>query len=157
MRQEDALLVIVGWLRDRRPNPDGLTFFGYDIYIPNLIHSYLRRNQPHPDSLQNRVTPHNNRTEEDRLVDKLFPLFADAAWELCRRGIIRPGVHARLAQGTDEGNAGSGFSVTEFGRKWLQENSKIRLCQLSQSDMQNCCHHIEVASELAFTSGLSKQ
>jgi len=91
MRQEDALLVIVDWLRYRRPsNADRLPFFGYDLYIPTLIHLYLRDSNTDSHKLQKRVDPLSNRIEEDRLVDEMFPLFADAAWELCRRGIIRP-------------------------------------------------------------------
>jgi len=50
----------------------------------------------------------------------LFPIFADAAWELCRRGILRPGVREHQAQAVDEG----GFSITKFGVEWLKERQE---------------------------------
>lgn len=50
-----------------------------------------------------------------------MPVFFAAGWELCRRGILRPGVNEYGAQATDQGNAGSGYSITPFGRQWLAE------------------------------------
>jgi hypothetical protein len=114
MRQEEALLVIVGWLRDGSPGPrTEYSHYGYDLYIPTLIRWYLRSRPPRLDQF-----------EEQRRTEELFSVFADAAWALCRRGIIRPGVHRHGAQVTDEGSGGSGFSVTTFGRKWLEEEEK---------------------------------
>src|SRR5437879_1783839 len=104
MRQEDALLVIVGWLRDDRPgSPLEYPRHGYDLYLPTLICWYLR-NQ----------SPRSNPYEEDSRLTELFSIFADAAWELCRRGILRPGVSEYNAQVTAQGSGGSGFSVTKF-------------------------------------------
>ena len=110
MRQEEVLLVIVGWLRDGRlGSPMEYSHYGYDFYLPTLIRWYLRT-QPHL----------TGQLKEHRLKE-LFPIFADAAWALCRRGILRPGVREYGAQVTDEGSGGSGFSITQFGRKWLEE------------------------------------
>jgi hypothetical protein len=47
-----------------------------------------------------------------------------AAWELCRRGILRPGINAYGAQATDAGGSGEGYSITPFGRQWLAEADK---------------------------------
>ena len=44
-----------------------------------------------------------------------------AAWELCRRGILRPGVRQYQEQATPGGSAGDGYSITPFGRQWLAE------------------------------------
>jgi hypothetical protein len=110
MRQEDALLVIVKWLRAGRPGRrEDYSHYGYDLYISTLIRWYLREQPTRLDQFQ-----------EAHGVDELFPIFADAAWELCRRGILRPGVRAYQAQAVDEG----GFSVTKFGVKWLEESQE---------------------------------
>jgi len=114
MRQEDALLVIVGWLRDSRPgSPTEYSHYGYDLYLPTLIRYYLRTQTTRLDQF-----------EEHHRREELFPIFADAAWALCRRGILRPGVREYRGQVTDEGSGGSGFSVTTFGRKWLEEEQE---------------------------------
>jgi hypothetical protein len=49
------------------------------------------------------------------------PVFLNAAWELSRRGILRPGIRRMNTQSTDEGSAGHGYSITSFGRQWLAE------------------------------------
>jgi len=113
MRQEEALLVIVRWLRDGRPgSPMEYSHFGYDLFVPTLIRWYLRTRSP------------RDPEKEELQIKELFPYFADAAWALCRRGILRPGVHEYYAQVTDAGSGGSGFSITEFGRKWLTEEQE---------------------------------
>ena len=65
----------------------------------SFIQDYVEATQPRLDQIQ-----------IARLCDELFPIFANAAWTLCRRGILRPGVSRHLAQATDQGSAGSGFS-----------------------------------------------
>lgn len=112
MRQEEALTIIVNWLGGR-PGSSELSHFGYDLYLPNLIRWYLRSEPEQRDQFG-----------EQRCLDELFPIFADAAWELCIMGILRPGIRKRGAQVTDEGNGGSGFSVTNFGRAWLTKDRK---------------------------------
>jgi hypothetical protein len=44
--------------------------------------------------------------------------FYDAAWELCRIGILRPGQSAPM--GGSGNSQGDGFSLTEFGRGWVK-------------------------------------
>ena len=108
MREEDAIRILVDWFQ--RNCPGEMSHYGYDVYLPNLIRwHYRNQNKPYGQS------------EEHKHLKTLFPVFADAAWELCRRGVLRPGVREHGAQVTDEGSAGSGFSVTPFGRKWIDE------------------------------------
>jgi hypothetical protein len=45
-------------------------------------------------------------------------------WELCRRGILRPGIKAYRRQSTEEGNAGNGYSLTLRGKDWIQESGQ---------------------------------
>jgi hypothetical protein len=111
MTEEDALLTIVNWFRSG--SPGGFSNYGYDLYLPNVIRWYLIEEKPELRGSSMELEPK---------VPPLFPFFANAAWELCRRGILRPGVKAYNTQSTNEGSAGSGFSVTTFGKQWLSES-----------------------------------
>lgn len=51
----------------------------------------------------------------EHLGREVSPIFLEAGWELCRRGILRPGVKAAGAQSIDEG----GYSLTTYGKEWL--------------------------------------
>jgi hypothetical protein len=62
--------------------------------------------------------------EQDSKLHELMPHFYAAAWDLCRRGILRPGVRSYLAQATAAGASGNGYSITPFGFKWLSEAEK---------------------------------
>jgi hypothetical protein len=114
MKEEDALLIIVDWLR--KGSPGKFHNYGYGLYLPNVIKWHLIFETPH---LQ------GSSSELDQKMTPLFPLFANAAWELCRRGILRPGVKDYNTQSTDQGSAGSGFSVTAFGQQWLSEGGSV--------------------------------
>jgi hypothetical protein len=110
MQVEDAQKAIVRWIREAPtstyPN------YGYDIYISNVIRWVLERRGL------------SDRSETDRTIRALSPVFYAAAWELCRRGIIRPGVREYALQATEHGNAGEGYSVTPFGRTWAAESDR---------------------------------
>ncbi len=106
---QDALLYIVQCLRTGRSANDGYATYGYELYVPNVVRNFYREHT------------RLDLPEGSREQLSLAPAFLDAAWELCRRGILRPGVKNLTLQATGDGSAGSGFSVTEFGRAWLQE------------------------------------
>jgi len=114
MRQEDAILCIIDYIR--RPPAQGVvsgySSYGYDLYIPNVIREFMRSQGQDP-----------NQGSGSTLVRSLSPVFFDGAWELARRGIIRPGVRIMGEQSTDEGSAGAGFCITPFGRSWLDEET----------------------------------
>jgi len=112
MKQEDAILAILEYLRSGKRGFRQSTY-GYDVYLPRVVEAMVRRSRGSVDSSE----LHNAQKE-------LFPVFVDAAWELARRGIVRPGVKAHGAQFTDDGSAGSGYSLTAFGRKWLSEENE---------------------------------
>ncbi len=101
MKLEDATKLLIELLRN--PDYDNFSSYGYDIYLPALVNVYLRR---------------QNRAETFK---ELSSMFYAAAWELCRRGIIRPGVKQYGAQATVDGQAGNGYSITPFGQTWLRE------------------------------------
>ena len=105
---DDATKLLIRWLR--APDHVNYSKYGYDIYLPSLITDYLNKSQTEP-------------FEKNAILTSLSPLFYNAAWELCRRGIIRPGISRYGSQSTDDGNAGNGYSITSFGYQWLQEKS----------------------------------
>jgi hypothetical protein len=111
MKQEDALSLILQWVREG--SQSYYPSYGYDIYLPNVIYWHLSNRNPSMPS------------NEDSLdLEKLYPIFVDAAWGLCRRGIIRPGVKKYGAQATEKGAGGSGYSITAFGRQWLEDENE---------------------------------
>jgi len=82
-----------------------------DLWIPHLVQGYWQ-----------------SRSEliaSENLEDQHFQPFYDAAWELCRIGVIRPGEFAPRGWATDAGLfSGDTFSITRFGRAWLKDASQ---------------------------------
>lgn len=107
MTLEDATKLLIGFLR----NPDHSSFgsYGYEIYLPAILITYLRS---------------QGVQDTDRKLREISPVFYNAAWELCRRGMLRPGVKYHGAQATADGGAGNGYSITPFGKVWLSEINK---------------------------------
>lgn len=113
MKQEDVTILLIQLIRNL-PAADPLyqpSAYGYDVYLPSLVKLHFNRGS----SSVGASAAKQNRWEE------LSPLFYNAAWELCRRGIIRPWVKTANSQATPDGNAGNGYSITPFGRQWLDE------------------------------------
>jgi hypothetical protein len=109
MNMEDASKFLISYIRN--PTPSGYSNYGYDIYMWRVIDAYLQ-------------SQGSTRSDERNKIAELSPQFLAAAWDLCRRGIIRPGVARLGSQSTDEGSAGAGFAITPFGRTWLAESDK---------------------------------
>jgi len=108
---EDAERYLIRWLRTGGGPKSGYSNFGYDFYLPNAMRDLLGENgYPHHE-LEGAIAP-------------LSPSFYAAAWELCRRGIIRPGIRVYGGQATSDGGSGNGYSITPFGRQWLAENDR---------------------------------
>jgi hypothetical protein len=59
--------------------------------------------------------------DPNTLTAEHYVPFYDAAWELCRTGVLRPGSFAPMGQGQIGGSvfSGDGYSITEFGHEWL--------------------------------------
>jgi hypothetical protein len=116
MQEEDALKYMVAGLRKgERYHTTGYSDYGYDLYLPNLMREFATFEEGNGA----RSTESLGRVEQR--IRQISPTFFAAAWELCRRGIIRPGIQALGAQSTDAGSAGCGYSVTPFGQVWLSE------------------------------------
>jgi len=110
MKIEDAQKIIVEYVREGSQST--YSKYGYDIYLPNVIRSYLRK-----QGIDAEREGYEKKLELSRY-------FYAAAWELCRRGIIRPGVNVMGAQSTDDGSGGNGYSITPFGKQWIEEDDK---------------------------------
>jgi hypothetical protein len=106
LTQADATKLLIGWLR--KPNYGAYSRYGYGVYLPSLVRTYL----------QSRGVAH---FDVDQELPGMMPMLYAAAWDLCRRGILRPGVESYLGQATADGASGNGYSVTPFGEVWLAE------------------------------------
>jgi len=104
---EDATALLVKWLRDA--DHGNYTRYGYDVYLPGLILQYFVK--------EKRMQFHEAQAQMREIITDFYA----PAWELCRRGILPPGIREYGQQATDDGNAGNGYSITPFGRKWLAE------------------------------------
>jgi hypothetical protein len=110
LHQEDAMRFIVDTMAK---NPEEFKNYGYDVYMTRAAERYVA-------SVEN-IREHS---EAQRRMYEISPTFFDAAWELCKRGIVRPGIRSWGEQMTDDGSAGNGFSLTPFGRNWLQSEER---------------------------------
>jgi hypothetical protein len=114
MHIDDAAAFLVDFLRAPRPD-HGYSTYGYDIYLPRVVVAYLQEIERSPEHLLN-----SNLYNSPRAAD-LSPFFLEAAWELCRRGILRPGIRKFGAQ--TDGGSGNGYCVTTLGRRWIDDGA----------------------------------
>jgi hypothetical protein len=109
MHLDDATAFIIDFMR--HPRNDGYGTYGYELYLPIIVTAYIREIEGCTD---HRSSIHNSSHAAD-----LSPLFYEAAWNLCRQGILRPGIRRLGTQATDDGASGNGYSITSLGRAWL--------------------------------------
>lgn len=108
LNSENVIKFLIDWLRN--PRPTKYSSYGYEIYLPNLMREYCMEIMGYQ--------------EPEPYLKEISPVFYDCAWELCRRGILRPGVTHYSAQATASGASGDGYSITPFGRQWVEEADK---------------------------------
>jgi hypothetical protein len=132
MHFDDAFDVLIKYLAEV-PESNGKSArvgqgqgHGGDLWIPYVVQGYW---QSRPE-----------RLGAEDLDDRHFQPFYDAAWDLCRIGVIRPGEFSPRGWATDAGLfSGDTFSITRFGRLWLKDASQRpiadpgRLSQVLQS------------------------
>jgi hypothetical protein len=110
MHVDDAVAFIVDFVRTPR-RLDGYSTFGYDLKLEIVILTYLKEVGDWP--------PHLQLVQDHPRAHELSPIFFEAAWELCRRGILRPSVQViRSGAGSADG---TGYSLTTLGRCWIAD------------------------------------
>ena len=105
---DDAMEYILDFLSDVSSKRNSFSNYGYDFFIRNVITFYVREREG--------MSSHVVDEQQTNRVAFLFPVFMDAAWLLCRKGIIRPSVATLDGQGVANNQ---GFSLTAIGQDWL--------------------------------------
>jgi hypothetical protein len=124
MNQDDAAAIILEYLREA---PREVAHYGYDLYIPSAIRAYL-------------ISQDRRRHEAEQEVRELSPVFYAAAWDLCRRGILRPGVRRAGEQATDDGSGGNGYSLTPLGQEYLAQEPEVTTVPLGPGRFEQMMH-----------------
>jgi hypothetical protein len=106
---EDALDFLVDLMRDQ---PRTVAAYGYDVWTRNVADSFVRQ------FVRGTVGPQFEVAPATQSVSRAF---MDAAWQLCRLGVLRPGTIEIDVQSHGDGE---GYTITEFGRTWLAEHTK---------------------------------
>lgn len=109
MHVDDAVQFIIDFLQPPR-NFTGYSTIGYDITLQIIVRAYMTEIEHFPE--------HPQYVQDQRRGRELTTIFSDAAWELCRRGILRPSVRRAGGQGTADG---SGYSLTTMGQRWITD------------------------------------
>jgi hypothetical protein len=133
---EDVLNFLVGQLAQIPDVGDGeararqYRAFGSDVWIDLVGRQYWKLHGKDFDgALQDVKEPY-------------FAPFYDAAWELCRRGVLRPA--AAVPDGQENATHlgqrfpaapffGDGYSLTQWGRKWVKQAALERVIMPSSS------------------------
>ncbi len=99
MDLDEAISVLIGLLKASKAGN-----YGYDLYP--RVGAQVSAEKIHPNDVQAQALA----------IRKLSPIFFDAAWELCRRGVVRPGVRVTGDQAVNEG----GYCLSAAGRTVLE-------------------------------------
>lgn len=112
---EDVLAAMVSALSaSLRGKPiDGwsqLEGFEADVWLPNIIANFYRAQE----------------LDEPALRSSHRAPFYDAAWDLCRQGVLRPGpAVSRDDMRTGSAYLANGYSITAAGREWLLSDDRL--------------------------------
>ncbi|KZK76642.1 hypothetical protein PsW64_04801 [Pseudovibrio sp. W64] len=94
---------------------NGARHYGYDVHPSSVCYHAADREAS------------NDHNKKNRLEREWYPLFQEAAWELTKRGWLRPGVSHHGAQAVADG----GYSLTSYGSEQLSslDENEIVLLQ----------------------------
>lgn len=118
--------------------------YGYDIWISEQIAERtllwrcaieILKSEPPPPYVEPtnsmmRVITYGEDNRETKVAKELFPLACDILWQLCLRGMLRPGI--RTADGQSV-NQGQGYSLTLKGREWVKSPSENDIRELLEA------------------------
>jgi hypothetical protein len=119
MTVDDAMQFLVRYLRDRRAARDRERFGGgnYDVRLDLVARDYLAQSG----------TPEYLLNDAINRPDLHMEVFFAAAWELSRRGVLRPGVNSFGPHTTAPWAGGTGYSITPYGERWIREADEVDL------------------------------
>jgi hypothetical protein len=102
---DDAIGAIMELIRTR---PNEIRNYGYDVYLPRVWSLY---------AIDSKIVNPGDLYLTDRGGLRTPGTFYAGAWELCRRGILRPSI--RDSTGQSDNGGGNGYSITPAGERWL--------------------------------------
>ena len=113
---EEAIDFILSHLRRGKKNQHPLSDgFAFDLYIPDVVLKYL---EPQQEEWRRQNPGAGMVGFQPDTITNSRP-FYDAAWSLCIRGILRPGILQNRPQDQRPFMAGAGYDLTPYGREWL--------------------------------------
>jgi len=124
---DDACQLIVNILCDaaKKGNIHNNSFADaqFDVSLDKVVEQYMRTNNiPSIGSSQAMKLDCGARQKLEYNISSYKATFSDALWELCRRGILRPGEHFLDYGHKAVSFNGDYFSVTTFGNEWLSKH-----------------------------------
>jgi hypothetical protein len=114
---EDACDALIEMLR--KPEAYRLTDGKYDVLIQTVCSHYAGMAGIRLD-----------QSNTQAVTEPLSRVFQEAAWTLCRLGVLRPGF--RMESFGQNGDM-RGYAITEFGRKWIAEDEHPAFVPTDQS------------------------
>jgi len=124
MNTDDAVKFIVEYLQN--PPRSSWPTYGYEFYLPSVMAHYVKQE-----------TGEEPRSFDDRGIVENSPVFYEAAWELCLKGILRPSLKKCGGQATDDGASGNGYTLTSKGKSWLESQDHNLLLLISNRRFQD--------------------
>jgi len=114
---DEAFDFLVQSLRKGLPLSGGPGGARYDVWLPTVFQFYLQTVAPRFTSATG--------FKMEREIEGVSRAFYDAAWRLCRMGIVRPTVIWTAVTGTHQPAAGDGYSLTVAGREWIKKSELV--------------------------------
>jgi hypothetical protein len=123
LAQTDAAKLLVRWLREL--NYGSFTRYGYSVYLPSLVRIYLQNRGVAPFDVEQKMTD-------------MMPMLYAAAWDLCRRGILRPGVETFNAQPLLTERQAMGIQLRRLEKRGWRKPDAMILSRRSRSASVKC-------------------
>lgn len=113
---DDAIDILIEYLtRNYGGTSQGIASYGYDFSLLQFLAKF---------AVERLGVISSGYVADDPKVKAISPVFLDALWTLCRRGLMRPSVAMRGGQGLP---TGEGYSLTAAGRAWLADKDRVRV------------------------------
>jgi hypothetical protein len=123
---EDAQQFILAELRKAQKksvlNSSELHWANYDVHLNTTVTKLMHIEKiPDPNQVGSSINRnYQERQALDLKINTLRRAVSDALWELCRRGILRPGTNHVGSMHASVNEIHEGFTVTTYGQNWLE-------------------------------------